>query len=651
MSGEFGYAGKILKVDLSSGSITGVPTANYASKYVGGGGIAARIWWDELIPDISAFDPRNRLIYITGPLGGFPRLGGSRWLICGKSPGIVPEHFSYSNLGGSFGAYMKFSGYDGIVVQGKSEKPAYLMVQDGNAELRDASALWGKSTIETRNALKDELGSSFRVVAIGPAGEHMATMASTLADDDASGSGGFGAVMGSKNFKAIAVNGSGKITAASPEKLQEITSYIHKLVPQDKGECWLSYGWRIPETSRKMKRAVCYGCTSGFNYCMRSTYEADDGEKGKWTCESGDFYIQRAIDYYGKVSDIPFKVTKICDKYGVDVSAIGSIIRWLIACRDEGILTDESTGIPISKVGSIEFMETLVRKISLREGFGDTLANGIYRAADSIGSKARELIADRAYKAGQLVSYGPRLYLTNAISYATEPRRRIGQLHEVSFPVGFEFRRWVEGVKGSYVNSDVVQAIAERFWGSKIASDFSTYEGKGLAAKMVQDREYVKDSLVLCDWAWPIIFARTTEDHVGDPSLESKLYSAVTGNEVDERGLYKKGEMLFNLQRAILMREGRTGRQDDQIAEFNYTIPIRPKFEINNQKSIVSGKDGAPLIREGAVVDRDGFIRMLEDYYRARGWDVSTGLQTKARLKELGLEDVARDLESRGLIK
>lgn len=649
MAAEFGYAGKILKVDLSSKSMNGVPTANYADKFIGGGGMAAKIWWDELLPEIGAFEPENRLIFITGPLGGFPRLGGSRWLICGKSPGIEPEHFSYSNLCGSWGAYLKFAGYDGIVVQGKSENPVYLLVKDGTAELRDASALWGRSTIEAREILKSELGRKVRVVACGPAGENMVSMASTLADDDASGTGGFGAVMGSKKLKAIVVEGSGKVTAANPEKLQELTKYIRELT-RDRPEPWHSLGLRLPETARRMKPAVCFGCTRHFG-CMRATYKAADGEEGKWMCEAGDFYINRAMDYYGEVNDVPFKVTKLCDKYGVDASVIGSMVKWLTACHSEGILTDESTGIPISKAGSMEFMEALVRKISLRDGFGDTLAEGIYRAADSVGSKAVEMIADRAYKAGQLCSYGPRLYITNGLSYAMEPRRRIAQLHEVAFPVAFEFRRWVEGAEGAHVSGKIVRAIAKRFWGSEIAADFSTHEGKALAAKMIHDREYIKESLVLCDWTWPIFESRHTQDHAGDPTIESKLYSAVTGNEVDEMRLYKIGERLFNLQRAILMREGRRGRQDDQLAEFNYTVPIKVGFEGNNTKCMVTGKDGELLIKEGAVVDREEFEKILDEYYQLRGWDVSTGLQTKAKLEELGLEDVARDLESRGLIK
>lgn len=367
-------------------------------------------------------------------------------------------------------------------------------------------------------------------------------------------------------------------------------------------------------------------------------------------CEAQGFYMRRAINYYGGLNDVPFKATKLCDKYGLDVSAIGSIIRWLVACHSEGILTDESTGIPISKVGSIEFIETLVRKISLREGFGDILAEGIYRAADSVGSKAREMIAGRAYKAGQLTSYGPRLYITTGLFYAMEPRRRIAQLHEVSRPVG-QFNRWFSGAEGAYTSGKVIRAIAKRFWGSEIAADFSTYEGKALAAKIIQDREYVKESLVLCDWAYPIMGTRHSESHVGDPTIESKLYSAVTGNEVDEEGLYKIGERLFNLQRAILVCEGRRGRQDDQLAEFNYTIPIKANFEQSNPMCMVPGKDGEPLIKEGTVVDREKFEKMLDEYYELRGWDVRTGLQTKAKLRELQLEDVARDLEPRRLIK
>jgi len=192
----YGYAGKILRVDLSSGSISDTPTMDYAEKFVGGRGIAAKIYWDEVPPEVNAFDAENRLIFATGPLGGLPALSGSRWQVCGKSPSSTPQQFCYGNLGGSV------------------------------VELRDASSLWGRGAIETREILKDELGVTARVVAIGPAGENMAIMSTLLADNDASGSGGLGAVMGSKGLKAIVVGGTGKrIKVAQPEKLRTIAAW------------------------------------------------------------------------------------------------------------------------------------------------------------------------------------------------------------------------------------------------------------------------------------------------------------------------------------------------------------------------------------------------------------------------------------------
>ncbi|MGB2854935.1 MAG: aldehyde ferredoxin oxidoreductase N-terminal domain-containing protein, partial [Dehalococcoidia bacterium] len=165
MTEQHGYAGKILTVDLSSGSMTDLPTADYADRFLGGRGIAAKIYWDEVSPDVEAFAPENRLLFMTGPLAGFSGIAGSRWTVCGKSPATNPEHFSYTNMGGSWGAQLKFAGYDGIVIKGESDRPIYLSIQDGVAEIRDASALWGQSTVEARETLKTELGSSVRVVA------------------------------------------------------------------------------------------------------------------------------------------------------------------------------------------------------------------------------------------------------------------------------------------------------------------------------------------------------------------------------------------------------------------------------------------------------------------------------------------------------
>ena len=617
-----------------------MPTMDYADRFLGGRGIAAKIYWDEVPPEMKAFDPENRLIFAVGPLAGFKGVSGSRWQVCGKSSLTTPEYFNYSNLGGNWGAQLKLAGYDALVIQGKSENPVYVLIEDENVEIRDASTLWGKSTVETREMLKEQLGRSVNVVAIGPAGENMVTFASVLADKDASGSSGLGAVLGSKNLKAIAVRGSGKVKAANPQKYRELADYAREL------RTGFSMGI-TPGTDQgmKLKKDYCYGCTGGF--CFRGTYKASNGKVGKYMCGSATFYILRARKYYGESNEVPFLANMICNEYGVDTHQMDVMMQWLSKCHRAGILTDENTGIPLSQQGSLEFIETLVRKIGLREGIGDVLARGTIRAADAVGQGAKELLTDYITDSGHFALIdGPRMYISTGLLYATEPRQPMGQLNELgSLNL---WLMWVHKQEGAFVSNDVFRAIGRRFLGSEAAVDFTTYEGKALAAKMIQDRECAKDSLILCSYLFPIMFSRRTDDHVGDPTVESKLLSAITGNEIDEDGLYRIGERIFNVQRAILAREGHRGRECDRISDYNYTKPL--KFDLHNPELLSPGKGDEVVSKKGAVLDQERFEDVKDEYYSLREWDVSTGLQTRAKLEELGLKDMVEDLERRGLI-
>jgi aldehyde:ferredoxin oxidoreductase len=648
--GTPGYAGSILRVDLSSQRVDQVPTSNYADKFCGGRGLAAKLYWDEAKPEAGAFDPGNILVFATGPLAGVPVIGGSRWQVCGKSPATNPNHFSYSNLGGRWGAALKFAGCDAVMVQGRSEKPVYILIQDDGVSIRDAAALWGKGAIETREMLKAELGDAARVATIGPAGENLAVMATILADQDASGSGGLGATMGSKKLKAIVVmTAKGRTGVAQPEKLQELISYYRGLtrIPL-KASTYRFSDELVPSFGRvKMKKPdPCYGCRG----CTRRTYEAEDGQRGKYMCASALFYQPWVVYHHGGwKDDVAFYATKLIDNYGLDSKAIDHTIGWLHACYQAGILTDKGTGIPISKVGSLEFIETLTRKIALRDGFGYVLARGIHAAAEFIGPDA----VKQADGVGYLgmpeyeLLYDPRLYIPHALFYAMEPRLPMSQLHEYGVLMP-KFAAWAKKMPGAKASPDVIRAIAKRFWGSEIAGDLSTHEGKALAAKMIQDRETAKECLVLCDMLWPIIDLDASEDHVGDPTLESKLLSAVTGSDIDEQGLNRIGERVFNLQRAILVREGHRGRDFDKPPSRCFTKPL--KFDQVNQDCLVPGKNGEPLSRKGATLDSESFERMKDEYYQLRGWDVRTGLQTRAVLEDLGLKSVADDLEPRGLL-
>ena len=617
-----------------------MPTVDYADRFLGGRGIAAKIYWDEVPSEVKAFDPENRLIFAVGPLAGFKGVSGSRWQVCGKSSLTTPEYFNYSNLGGNWGAQLKLAGYDALVIQGKSEKPVYILIQDETGEIRDASTLWGKSTVETREMLKEQLGSSVNVVATGPAGENMVTFASVLADKDASGSSGLGAVMGSKNLKAIAVRGSGKVKAANPQRYRELADYAREL------RTGFSMGI-TPGTDQgmKLKKDYCYGCTGGF--CFRGTYKASNGKVGKYMCGSATFYVLRARKYYGESNEVPFFANMICNEFGVDTHQMDVMMQWLSKCHRAGILTDENTGIPLSQQGSLEFIETLVRKIGLREGIGDVLAQGTIRAADAVGQGAKELLTDYITDSGHFALIdGPRMYISTGLLYATEPRQPMGQLNELgSLNL---WLMWVHKQEGAFVSNDVFRAIGRRFLGSEAAVDFTTYEGKALAAKMIQDRECAKDSLILCSYLFPIMFSRRTDDHVGDPTVESKILSAITGNEIDEDGLYRIGERIFNVQRAILAREGHRGRECDRISEYNYTKPL--KFDLHNPELLSPGKGDKVVSKKGAVLDREKFEEVKDEYYSLREWDVGTGLQTRAKLEELGLKDMVEDLERRGLL-
>jgi aldehyde:ferredoxin oxidoreductase len=636
---KYGYAGKMLRVDLTSGHIKTMPTTDYADRFIGGMGVAARVYWDEALPDVSAFAPENPLIFVTGPTCGFSGIAGSMWQVHGKSPLTSPQHFCYGNLGGTWGAQLKFAGYDGILIQGKSERLSYLLIDGDTISVRDATFLKGKGAVETRQMLKQELGESVKVAAIGPAGENMIAFANIIADDDSSASAGMGAVMGSKNLKAVVVRGRKRPVAAKPEKLKELARQLRRL---KEGVKEADFGL-IP--GPKMKQQLCYGCISG---CHRAVLETVNGEQGKYMCQSGIFYQYRAQRYYGEWNEVPFYADRLCDNYGIDTRVMETMLAWLIRCYRAGILTEANTALPFSKFGSLEFIEALARIISLREGFGDILAQGVVGAASNLGSEAKAPIADYfIHSTGQAFDTDPRMDIITGLLYVMQPREHAA-VSTISGSIG-KWREWVKGVEGSYLSTDILQAISRKLFGNVNAVDFSTDEGKAFAVKQIQDQWSVRESLILCGFAWPILDVAWSDNHLGDPTIENQVFSAVTGNEVDEEGLNKMGEAIFNLRRAIFAREGRKDRQSEVLPEIFYTRPYRDRVNPEDL-CLMPGKAGEVVSRKGAVVDREGFEKLKDDYYRLRQWNVARGTQTKSKLDELGLHDIVGDLEQKGLV-
>jgi aldehyde:ferredoxin oxidoreductase len=636
MAQKPGYAGNILRVDLSSDNISTTPTEAYADKFVGGRGIAVKIHWDEVPVHSHPFDPENRLVMMTGPTCGLPGLAGSRWQVSGKSP--IFNQFSYCNLGGAWGAQLKFAGYDGLVVMGKTDKLVYLVIDDGKVELKDASHLKGKGAIYTREKLKEELGQDFRVVAVGAAGENGVSFSTLLSDSDSSGSNGLGSVMGTKNLKAVAVRGSGKVEAADKEGLRELRKKIKSLKTPPGS-------WPTMLEQERLKKDMCFGCITG---CMRANYNPKEGSPGKYICQSAVWYEIRAQRYYGEVNEVSFKANKMADDYGLDTRSIETMIMWLSRVHKAGIISEEETGLPLSKLGSLEFIETLLHKIAFREGFGDVLADGTIKAAERVGKNSANLIKDYMAKSGENNVYGPRLYLTTGLFYAMEPRMPIQQLHEIS-TLALTWAAREQGARENYMTSDLIRRIGKRFWGSEIAADFSTYEGKALAGAKIQDRQNAKECLILCDFSWPFYHTPATEDHLGDPTLESQICAAVTGRDIDEEGLYEVGARTFNVQRANMAREGHRGREFDTIRDFNFEVGLRGDY--GNPECQVPGENGEAFSRKGMTVDRDEFEKMKGEFYGIRGWDVESGLQTRKSLEDLDLKDVADGLEEAGLLR
>ena len=636
----FGWSGKILRVDLSRSQVTCQDTMQYAERYLGGRGIATRIYWDEVGPEVDALDPENCLIFMSGALVATGAQGATRMTVIGKSPMLMPEGFCYGNLGGFFPPYLKRAGYDGIVITGRAEGPVYLWIEDHHAEIMDGSALWGKGTYKVQKILKKKHGYKVRFVTTGVSGENQCRNATIITDHEGSATGGFGAVMGSKHLKAIAVVGTGKPAVACKNELTKLNRYIIHI--SKRGTLHMP----VPKKQMQfVKTASCYQC--GLE-CGRGLYRTAAGREEIRKCQAMALYMPYAGMRPEEPVDTFLDATRICNDYGICTMEVQNILLWLDACYKSCILSDEKTGLNFADIGSAEFIQNLISMIAHRQGFGDVLAEGILRAGDKLGEEARALFNEYTKAVGLNGSYTPREYPVTALLYGLEPRQPIAQLHDVSHLIA----RWLlNGIRPhlSPTTAEVFRKASVKFWKHEKAWDMTTFEGKAEATIKIQDRTYSKDSLGLCDFGWPIMDSFNTEDHTGDPTLESKLLSAVSGVDTDETGLDRYGERIFNLQRAILLREGWKAKDDDAPAEFNFTDPL--VFDPLNPRLIVPGPAEEPVSVKGNVIDRGEFEAMRKKFYELRGWDADSGLQKAEILEQLDLSDVATELQKKALIE
>ena len=646
----YGWAGKILRVNLSDGSISVISTMKYAPRFIGGRGIASRMYWEEINSDTGTFDADNHLFFMNGPLCGTQAPAASRWIVLGKSPMAVPEQYAFGNLGGRFGAVLRWTGLDGLDIIGASGKPVIMVIEPGNKCLfEDATHLWGKDAFETITSLEKRFGDKACVVTIGRGGEMKVRFATIVGSGGISATKGFGAVMGSKNLKAVVVRSDkAQLPVARPESFQKIKEEITTLWRgESSGRYWNEL---VIEGTEKIKDVYCYSCPG---ICRRGIYQNKKGIKGyRKTCVSAYFYSKQEMDRTGRMADATFYATQLANKHGLCVLELRFLVTWLPEALKRGIIDPRETGLNPDEVGTSEWVETLVNLIINRKGVGNLLAEGSRRSTRKLD--AEDLIEGLVTKTGfDADYYTPRLFITNAPVYATESAYPITQLHRISFPM-VKWMVWMgtEGMMG-FLTTEKLRHLAKIFWGDERAAEFDSPEKKGEAAVIIQNRSYAMENFILCDWFWPIDFTGNVETGVGDPSLEARLFSSVTGEDMDQAEFLRSGERCANLCRAIYLREGRRGRIDDVLEEFNFTHPLQmqdPPVGLFNPELMMPGKNGKLFTCKGATVKRDIFKRVMDDYYNARGWDIATGFFTKVGLKNLDLEDIIPKLEEKGFL-
>lgn len=596
------YTGKILRVDLTSRHIHEEPIdPESARMFIGGRGLATRILSDEVDPRIDPLDTANKLILVTGPLTGTSAVCGARFMVVTK--GALTGTIACSNAGGSFGPELKYAGYDMIVLEGAADEPLMLVIDDDRVELRSARHLWGKNVHETEDVLHEELGRNFKCVSIGPAGERKVRFASIMTDKHrAAGRSGVGAVMGSKNLKAVAVRGTGGVTVADPKgfrtacldaldklKAGEITGAglpqlgtgilvnvinengifpAHNFQEGQFASAQQISGETIAEQILVRAKA-CVGCPIA---CGRVTAVEDGQFSGRG--EGPEYETIWAFGADVGVNDLSAvaKANYICNELGMDTISAGATIACAMELFEVGALTEKEVGCQL-RFGDAEVLVDMVTRIGNREGFGDVLAEGSARVSEKYGRPELFMGA----KKQEFPAYDPRGVFGMGLQYATSNR---GGCH----------------VRG-YLIAPEILGIPEK-------ADPHTLDGKAALTIAFQDLTAALDSSGVC------LFITLG---IGAPELLAMLKSA-TGFDYDIDEMMQAGERTWNIEKQFNLRAGFSKKDD--------TLPPRLL------------RDPMPAgPAEGKTVPLD---QMLSEYYSLRGWDAQ-GHPEKEKLAALGL--------------
>ncbi|MEN8112804.1 MAG: aldehyde ferredoxin oxidoreductase family protein [Actinomycetota bacterium] len=649
----FGYAGKILHVDLTNGTLeVEEPSEDLYRTYLGGSALGLHYLLKNTPAGADPYGPENTLAFMLSGITGAPIAGQSRCTVVGKSP--LTGGIGDSQAGGFWPAELKFAGFDGIVVTGSSDKPVYLWINKGEAELRDASHLWGQTTLEVENALKEELDDKrIEVIQVGPAGEQQVRFASIMSmSNRAHGRTGMGAVMGSKKLKAIAVRGGKKkLPMADADALRAIAQPSIANVREDEDVWGLakygtmditesqSAGGGLPTRnwlsgSFGFDKAKAIGAERFFDELLKGAAEGNQLKEGRETCYSCAVRCKRAIQAewqenpinpesggpeYETVAmfgsdcgiDDPYAISyanQMCNQYGADTITAGATMAFAIECFEKGLITTEDTGGIELAWGDADAMIALLEKTLKREGIGDVLAEGSAAAAAHIGNGAEDFVI--AVKGQEIPAHIPHVKPSLSVIYAVNPFGADHQSHEHD---------------GSYTPG-TIESSPEKY-GARMAEIGLTdpQPGKSLGEGKVQYALTTQYAYSAMDTAAVFQFVYGPGWQLMSMGELAGAYSAATGMEITPDDLLLYGQRRLNLLRSFNAREGITSERDTLPKRF-YDDPF---------------EDGA---NAGATLDREQVAEAIDTYYRLAGWNPETGNPTRETLESIDLGWVADEL-------
>lgn len=672
----FAYAGRIARINLTDSTVRVIKTSDYCPEYVGGRALANRLYWELVKPGTGALNPGNMLFYMTGPTTATGIPTGGRTVFCGISPNSLPEQYVWSGMGGWLGAELKFAGWDGFILEGRAPKPTYVLINDGEISFLDAAPLWGMLVHETQRRLEELHGEKVKSMVIGPAGENLMRNASvTTGNDSVAAKGGFGAVFGSKNLKAVSVLGTG---AVRPADLPAVFRLREKMASpsmrpnpvrtelthgMDGNEIPVPGGWRRGQV------ACSHGCNQHCNRLMLDTRSAFSEERVNqvekcvgifaygyredcsWSpiqnfetrqnhflpCKmlsmenpEPDFTDPRAPELFKHVPGDLVNFWKpdyekgnvmmdMCNQYGIDKwDVIVWFMTWLSMCKKEGLLEDMDFGMEVD-VENQEFVKYFLDMITYRKGkYGPIFAEGMARAVRILG---KEKFGDSIYHGRYSQITGQRLDLPVSLETAW----------------GHSFHWQGRGFEGSIYKAGWVAHSLELMTSTRdvmtVAHYHDDYENflkfrddpfhspeliEGVVRS--ENKAEIKDSVTCCEWQSPDIYW---------PSMEAEMFSAATGipaTAEDMDYLAERSRLLF---RAILIRDfGRTREME--------VAAVLPALRIPDSN--------------GETVEEGEWNDLVDMYYTRRGWDLKTGWPTRATYEKYGLKDVADELEALGAL-